>query len=394
MEKDGLEFIKLLDGIENEMIEEAGKEWRQKKTFWQTPAAKAACAALVVLAGTLSVIAIVSSVPTSAKVSSLVTERMESMSEKEKEERLDAETNPRKHTKEHDTEVLRFSREWSEEEEGRFNELRKKYKEEGLFPEGQMQLVDKLEENAEISVPVFEIWNREIFLHERELTDEELLQIIDYQYKAVYVINNSEISKKLVAAQQAFNADPNPGENDLSEEEAITKASVYLEAMYGLDVEKMNKTTEFVMGCGLMDNDQYGEWEVTFKENDEWSYVVNISRQTGRLVQIQLWKEGYFYGSFGHPPVLIDEELYTSVYKKAKSIIDNITDAKITKSTVGFRTPSGGYVNVTFYMDNHYVYQIRYITEDGIFDWLDVVENEYDESFTSTRVDYNLILME
>lgn len=54
MEKNELEFIKLLDGIEDEMIEEAGKDWRQKKTFWQTSTAKAACAALVVLAGTLS----------------------------------------------------------------------------------------------------------------------------------------------------------------------------------------------------------------------------------------------------------------------------------------------------------------------------------------------------
>lgn len=335
--------------------------------------------------------------PVTAKVSNAVKERMESMSQKELEERLDAGTNPHKQTREHDTETLAFSRKWSKEEEERFNKLRGKYKTEGLFPEGELQIVDKLEENVEISSPVFEIWNREIFLPERELTDEELLQVIDFKYKDEYAIENSEAAKGLEAAQQDFDNNPNPGKNDLAEEEAISKASEYLGAMYDLDIEKMNKTTEFVMGNGTkLESDQYeyGEWEVTFKGDDEWSYVVNVSRHTGKLVQINLCKEGYLYGSFGHYPILIDEELYTSAYKKAKDIINNITDAKIVKSTVGFDTPWDGGIEVVFYMDNHCAYQFQYITEDGVFSGMDVNEREYDEYLASSHGDYKVILME
>lgn len=335
--------------------------------------------------------------PVTAKVSNAVKERMESMSQKELEERLDAETNPRKQTREHDTETLAFSRKWSKEEEGRFNKLRGKYKAEGLFPEGELQIVDKLEENVEISSPVFEIWNREIFLPERELTDEELLQVIDFKYKGEYAIENSEAAKGLVAAQQDFANNPNPGKDDLAEEEAISKASEYLGAMYDLDIGKMNKTTEFVMGNGSkLENDQYeyGEWEVTFKGEDEWSYVVNVSRHTGELIQINLCKEGYLYGSFGHYPISIDEELYTSAYKKAKDIINNITDAKIVKSTVGFDTLYDGCIEVVFYMDNHCAYQFQYITEDGVFSGMDVNEREYDEYLASSRGDYKVISME
>lgn len=367
---------------------ERGKSEKNHR-FFMSRAGFAVCAICAIVLVTVPSV--------TAKVSNAVKERMESMSQKELDERLDAGTNPRKQTREHDTEALAFSRKWSKEEEERFNKLRGKYKAEGLFPEGELQIVDKLEENAEISSPVFEIWNREIFLPERELTDEELLQVIDYEYKEAYAIENSEVAKGLRTAEQDFNDNPNPGKNDLSEEEAISKASEYLGAMYDLDVGKMNKTTEFVMGNGsMMENGQYeyGEWEVIFKGEDEWSYVVNVSRHTGELVQINLCKEGYLYGSFGHYPVLIDEELYTSAYKKAKNIINNMTDAKIVKSTVGFDTPSDGYMEIVFYMDNHCSYQFQYITEDEVFSSMDVGKREYDEYLASSIGDYKVILME
>lgn len=338
-------------------------------------------------------------IPVAAKVNSVVTQRMQEMSKKEYKE-IEEANDYKNMTRKHDTEALVFGRKLSAEENKSFNKLWVKYEQEGLFPEGELRIVDKLEGDEEITSPVYETWNREIFLPERALTDEELLQIIDFEHKSMYIVENSDGAKKERAKQKEFNENPNPGENDLQKEEAVAKASAYLEAMYDVDADTMDKSAEFVMGFGW-ENDQYGEWEVKFKGEGELSYLVNVSRQTGRVVAIHLYKEDAFVGGFEGSPEPINGQIYTPIYEKAKSILNSMyPDIEITDGAVVYSKGKDGYTDdrflgIALYTKDDYQYNFQYLLDDEVFDYLMVFnEGNYDQLVDNAPESVNIIKMD
>lgn len=331
-------------------------------------------------------------VPVAAKVNSAVTERMEEMNKKEQivyEEMND----PENITKEHENEAIRYSRELSADEEERMADFRKKYEEEGLFPEGELQIVDQLEENAEITSPVYEVWNREFFLPERELTDEELLQMVDLMQKQAYTVENSDESKNIVNAQHEFLDNPNPGENDMSEEEAIAKASAYLEGMYDVDASSLNKTVEFVLGDYLEDGG-YGDYAVIFEGKDKWSYEVDLKGETGVLTKIWLRKGNLDYSTVIGQPIAVDEKLRNSAYETAKEKLIAMlgSDTKIVRSTCEFSEEEDGNVKCgalyfLFELDDGYTYQFRYIVDENIIGNLYILEHDDLSNHVSREAD-------
>lgn len=329
-------------------------------------------------------------VPVAAKVNSIVTERMEQMSKEEKQV-YEEMNEPENQTKEHETEAIRYSRELSADEDKRMNELWDKY-EEGLFPEGEMQIIDKLEADMEITAPVYEIWNREFYLPERDLTDEELLQMVDLMQKQAYTVENSDESKKWVNAQQEFFENPNPGENDMSEDEAIAKASAYLEGMYNVDADGMEKTVEFTLGVGLEEGG-YGDYAVTFKGDEDWSYEVDINGETGVLTGIWLRKVDTTW-FFSTAPATVNEQIRSTNYEKAKEKIIAILgeDAKIVKSNCEYNEDKDGNAEYgmlcyLFQLENGYVYQICYAIEEDLFNQLYMFEGDDISSHTPREED-------
>ncbi|MDE5779638.1 MAG: hypothetical protein K2I10_14265 [Lachnospiraceae bacterium] len=379
----------LLEGINGT---QANSEGKKVSMFYPSKAGFAACVLGV---------ALLIGVPVAAKVNSVVTQRMQEMSRKE-QKKIEEANDYNKMTREHDTEGLAFSRKLSGEETRRFGDLWDKYEEEGLFPDGELKIVDKLEGDEEISSLVYETWNREIFLPESELTDEEMLQIIDFEHKSAYVVENSEESKKARAAQDEFNENPNPGENDLSKDEAVAKASAYLKAMYDVDADGMDKSAEFGIGfCSTLDNGQYGEWDVEFKGSDGWSYVVAVSRQTGKIAEIHLYKEEVFVGSYGGNPAPINEKIYTPVYEKAKGILNSMyPDIEITDGSVGYGKGKDGYTDdrflqIDFFTKDGYHYIFQYVLDDEVFSYLMVHEGgNYDGWEDSLLDSFNVIKIE
>lgn len=349
-------LLKNLDGTDTNTTR------KNTRTFSPFKAGFAACVLCAV---------VLVAVPAAAKVNSVVTERMEEMSKKE--QKVYEEMNDPEHlTKEHETEAIRYSRDLSADEQKRMEDFWKKYEEEGLFPEGEMQIVEQLEEDAEITSPVYEVWNREFFLPERELTDEELLQMVDLMQKQAYAVENTDEAKTIVSAQHDFFDNPNPGENDMSEEEAIAKASAYLEGMYDVDASSMNKTVEFILGDYLEDGG-YGDYAVTFEGEDKWSYEVDLKGETGVLTTIWLRKGGVNYSTVNGQPVAVDEKLRNSAYEttKEKLIAMLGSDTKIVRSTCEFSVEEDGNVKCgalyfLFEMDDGYTYQLRYIVDEDI----------------------------
>lgn len=368
------EYEERIDSLLKNLRREDRNEVR--KSIHKLSPVKAGFAACVLFA------AVVVTVPVAAKVNNMVAERMASMSDKEQKvyvRMLDSEN----YTREHDTDAMRYSRELSSDEYMRMDFLMQRYEEEGVFPEGQMQIVDRLEEKMEMTYPVFEIWNREIYLPERELTDDELLQIIDVMQKSRYTVENSEVSKKTINAQQEFIKNPNPTVNDISEEEAVAKASACLGGMCGVDASSMNETVEFVMGCYL-DEGEYGDYAVTFKGNDDWSYEIDLKGETGVPTQIWIRKGDVNYASkVSGQTWEVREDRINSAYESTKEKLFAMlgSDMEIVRSTCEFSTDKDGNItegvlNFLFESENGYTYSFRYMIEEDMIGHYFITEND------------------
>lgn len=81
----------------------------------------------------------------------------------------------------------------------------------------------------------------------RELTDEEMLQLIDWNYRFNYVV-----SLNLVVAQ--------PDKKDISQDEALRRAEESVSRLFGVDLSKLQAQTSYYKPFP----DSKGQWFVNF----------------------------------------------------------------------------------------------------------------------------------
>ncbi len=164
----------IIMNIQNQMEHGKKKSWNWRKT--------GTVAAAFVLA------ACVLSIPVQAMVNNIVKARMESVPEEEMQAIVDV-------VQKQSTQADVFSREYSEKEEERNKELWQAY-ENGTFPEKELLQVDNAAAVTEGTLCYINATG--VFcLPDRELTDEELLEIIDFQNKMSYAFAQN------TAAQEA-----------------------------------------------------------------------------------------------------------------------------------------------------------------------------------------------
>lgn len=113
-----------------------------------------------------------------------VQQRMLSMDENEKKEMAD-------YTRKSEQDIDTYSRELTEDEKERREALLYEYQHQGKFPENGLEIVDTKEMVKEGAL-VFITEESMFVLPERTLTDEELLQIIDFYYKRDYSLMASK----------------------------------------------------------------------------------------------------------------------------------------------------------------------------------------------------------
>ncbi len=135
----------------------------------------AAAAALVLAAGFVGI-------PVQGFVRSFVAARMEKIPEAELKDIV-------RIVYERETEADSFSREFSDSENARYKVLLQAYGD-GMFPERTIRLVERGEEMPE-GVLYYVIQTGYFNLPEREMTDEELLQIIDFNKVRNYALAQS-----------------------------------------------------------------------------------------------------------------------------------------------------------------------------------------------------------
>lgn len=128
--------------------------------------------------------------------SSLLQNRMESLSDKERKIYV---TDVENSIADADT----FSRDLTDIEKKRIDELVLLYKNEGIFPEGTLLVVENMNE---IDEDVLTFVSREslFVLPDRALIDEEMLELIDFYYKRDYSIMQSS-SRAAVLDDESIN---------------------------------------------------------------------------------------------------------------------------------------------------------------------------------------------
>ncbi len=212
--------------------------------------AAAAVAVCVLAVGILSV-------PVRAVVISLVRERMESLPEEEVAQIAEQIQNQQ-------AEANSSTREYTEGEKTRRGELYAQYMN-GLFPTGELTMVDS-EEEAEGHEFCFLTTTGVFYLPvDRELTDEEILQKIDFERKQDYALqeqNAEELAEREAAEKEQIKEVIASG--GITEEQAVETATNYLQQVFGLD------------GSGMELNHYYNESDVE-PVIDADTYCVNWS---------------------------------------------------------------------------------------------------------------------
>lgn len=199
---------------------------------WQKNLAAAALAIVVIGAAM---------VPVRAFVNSMIKERMEEMPQEEKDTYVET-------VKEQKVEADGFTREYTENERARYQELAGKYQE-GTFPDKAVAQVDSEEEAAGYEFCFLKPTST-FCLPERELTDEELLQIIDfmvkreYSYREDYAREHAEEIAKEEEAEKAAIAE-NVEDGGITEQQAIEIATQKLSEIFGMTEDGFERNSYY-----------------------------------------------------------------------------------------------------------------------------------------------------
>ena len=210
---------KNLKNIQTIIQDKTGVDITPNRT-WSCRRMAAAAAAFVLMAGVVSF-------PARALVTSVVKERMESIPKEEVQEINDmVQSKP--------TEADEFSREYSDSEKERDKAFWQAYKD-GKFPENVIVQVDNAEDVPEGTLCY--IRSTGVFnLPDREMTDEEILEIIDFQHKMSYAVSQTPAAQEARAEMQAKEKQWREeilAAGGISEEEAIEIAAKQMETEIG-----------------------------------------------------------------------------------------------------------------------------------------------------------------
>lgn len=220
-------------------------------------------------------------VPVHAMVKSLVEARMESIPREEVQAVNDM-------VQSQDAEADTLSRPYSEKEKARMRELRQAY-ENGTFPEREIMQAENAKEAAAGTL-CYDQAASMFYLPDRELTDEELLEIIDFQTRTDYALTQNEAAKE---AQEAFAAEQfrlakqAEAAGGISEEEAVKIAESRMKAELGAAAE--GKDDVDVLLVDTRETDRAYETDViyvvSFEDVDDGStYTCEIDAADGSVL--------------------------------------------------------------------------------------------------------------
>ena len=231
--------------------------------------AAAAAAVFVLIAG--------AAIPSQAGFRYFVKERLENMPKQELEavnQMVQSQNN---------AEADSFSREYSKEEIKRMQQLQEAYQN-GRFPQQTITYTDSVGQIPD-DLLRYDPDTGFLYLPDRTLTDEELLQIIDFNYTRDYAVSQGtaaqEARKEWEEKEEGLKAKVQK-EGWITEKEALQAAEVYLQTEFGLSAEGM-------IADVFLDEPKTGLfiYHVSYQTEDDistYAYGIDLNAEDGSLV--------------------------------------------------------------------------------------------------------------
>ena len=160
----------------------------------------------------------------------------------------------------------RYTRKLSEEEEERLEKLQEEYLTEGRCPDKELAMVSD-QENVNDGEVCYVENSSTYYLPERSLTDEELLELIDFRYKRDYSVIHSN------------QEDGETGTEVIGETEFAAAAAEAVKAALGID------TTQLY--CEMQKNPSGTMYTLEYKKDNHLLCYVGVDCSTGRVVTVE-----------------------------------------------------------------------------------------------------------
>ena len=268
--KETMDQIHMKEEMQKEIIMKVKRQTDRrafgKKRLHQ---AAAAAAAFVLIAGAV--------IPSQAAIRYFVKDRLENIPKQELEavnQMVQGQNN---------AEADSFSREYSKEEIKRMQQLQEAYQN-GRFPQQTITFTDSVGQIPNDSLR-YDSDTGFLFLPDRTLTDEELLQIIDFNYTRDYAVSQGtaaqEARKEWEEKEEGLKAKVQK-EGWITEKEALQAAEVYLQTEFGLSAEGM-------IADVFLDEPKTGLfiYHVSYQTEDDssiYAYGIDLNAEDGSLV--------------------------------------------------------------------------------------------------------------
>lgn len=268
--KETMDQIHMKEEMQKEIIMKVKRQTDRrafgKKRLHQ---AAAAAAAFVLIAGAV--------IPSQAAIRYFVKDRLENIPKQELEavnQMVQGQNN---------AEADSFSREYSKEEIKRMQQIQEAYQN-GRFPQQTITFTDSVGQIPDDSLS-YDPDTSFLYLPDRTLTDEELLQIIDFNYTRDYAVSQGtaaqEARKEWEEKEEGLKAKVQK-EGWITEKEALQAAEVYLQTEFGLSAEGMiadvfldePKTGLFIYHVGYQTEDDISIY----------AYGIDLNAEDGSLV--------------------------------------------------------------------------------------------------------------
>ncbi len=268
--KETMDQIHMKEEMQKEIIMKVKRQTDRrafgKKRLHQ---AVAAAAAFVLIAGAV--------IPSQAGLRNFVKDRLENMPKQELEavnQMVQSQNN---------AEADSFSREYSKEEIKRMQQLQEAYQN-GRFPQQTITFTDSVGQIPD-DLLRYDPDTNFLYLPDRVLTDEELLQIIDFNYTRDYAVSQGtaaqEARKEWEEKEESLKAKVQK-EGWITEKEALQAAEVYLQTEFGLSAEGMETYV-------FLDEPKTGLfiYHVSYQTEDDisiYAYGIDLNAEDGSLV--------------------------------------------------------------------------------------------------------------
>lgn len=259
--KETMEQIHISEKMQEEIIMKIQNRMENgKKRVWNLRKMGTVAAAFALAVGIISV-------PVHAMVSNLVKARMESIPVEEVQEIENM-------IQTQDTNADGFSREYSDTEKARSKVLWQAY-ENGTFPENEIQCVDSADAVTKGTLCYVNATG-DFYLPDGEMTDEEILEIIDFQHKMSYSIEQGSAAQEARAeraAEESQLKEKVQAVGGISEEEAIEIARKQMKAELGARADQKELLLDWIgRGASIEDISE----ETSYEHKGDVAYVVGF----------------------------------------------------------------------------------------------------------------------